>query len=196
MFCQTTIGEREVGVDQVGCTEVLVDQFGKEQLRFFGDRIAQQTIKFRVKLPVRRGRVDVVEPQPLTHKVSHESNRFRVIEHPFHLLRQDSSVGELPLACEFEKLFIWQALPQEVRQSTGQRKVIQFAGLTAKEQKLWRTEHRPNGSADHLRKFTSFINSWTSQIDKQLKLVGMQRAAKRPGADSCDDIGDAFERRL
>ena len=142
VFGQPAIQERELRVDQVGETEVLTDQLGEEQRGFASDRVAEQFVVFGVELFVRRGGVDLVEPQPLAKEVVDEPGRFLVVEHPVDLTGEHLGIREPGLAGQLEKLGIGHALPEEVRETVGQGVVVQLAGLLGKDHELWGTQHR------------------------------------------------------
>ena len=91
---EATIEEGEVRIDQVADAQVLRDEFGQEELRLTGHRLAEPAVVLGIERLVGRRRVHLVEPERLTGEVLDEPFALRIVEHPVDLACQYRSPSE------------------------------------------------------------------------------------------------------
>lgn len=101
----------------------------------------------------------VRQAQPLAREVCIECDGFRIAEQPVYLLSQHTRVMKLVRRSELEELLIRHRTPQEIGESIGQRKVIEFRTMLAKEQKVWRNENPLQADSHRLFKAVVLIQS-------------------------------------
>ena len=62
---EAAVHKCEIRVDQITDSEILRNEFDKEQLRLFGHRPAQQLVVLGIEFLIRCCRINAVEPKPL-----------------------------------------------------------------------------------------------------------------------------------
>src|SRR5262249_16186943 len=85
---QRVVDEREVGIEQVEDTAILVNDGSEEQLRLAHYRRPQGVVELREEVAVRRQRLEVAGLQPLRSEILGEGPGLAVVEHATHLRLQ------------------------------------------------------------------------------------------------------------
>ena len=136
MFGEPPVEEREFGIDQISCREILVDQLSKELSSFLQHRLTQYVIVLREKFLIGSRRVDILEPQPLIQKIVQEAIGLLIVEHSIHLTRQNVRFVQLVFRSEAEQLIVRQTLPEKVGKPCRQCVTLEFAGIACVKQEL------------------------------------------------------------
>jgi len=106
-----------VGGQELENAAVVAQLALEEQLGLSPQRLSQVVVEGRKQQPVRRGRAQVAQIQPLTGKVFRECARARVVQHPLHLLVQHRWVAQPTSHCQIQQRVVRNAAPEEERQS-------------------------------------------------------------------------------
>ena len=90
MFRQPAVEHREIGVDEIGQAQVVLQQLLEEQIRLLEHRALEHVVVFGIEDVARNGGVDLAQVEPLADEVLGERRRLAVLEHAFDLRRAAS----------------------------------------------------------------------------------------------------------
>ena len=95
---QPAVEHREVGGDEVGQAQVVLEHFVEEQLRLLDHRHLQHVVEFGIQDVAGFRGVDLAQAEPLADEVLGEGRRLRVLEHPLDLLAERVGLAQLASA--------------------------------------------------------------------------------------------------
>ena len=142
---QPAVEHREVGGDEVGQAQVVLQDFVEEQFRLPDHRHLQHVVELGVEDVAGLRGVDVAQAEPLADEVLGEGRRLRMLEQALDLLAERVRLAQLLLLGQAEQFLVGHRAPEEVGEPAGQREVVELARFLAQEQEVRRNQHAPGG---------------------------------------------------
>src|SRR5438477_6439621 len=122
------VQERVVRGQELADAVILPHLAVEEKLRFLLHRLPQVVVEIWEQVGVRRGIVQLPQPEPLAGKVLRQRRGPRISQHPSNLLLQHGWVAQLSSLRHSQELIVWNAGPEEERQPRRQLEIADPVG--------------------------------------------------------------------
>src|SRR5687767_15053197 len=137
------VEHREVGRDEIASGQIVPKQFGEEELRLGLRRLGEQVVEVIIAVEVRigRGGEHLAQVEPVIEERVDELARLRMGEQALGLCAQHVGFVQLATRGDGSQFVIRSRVPQEVRETRGERIIVEAAGLFLEANELRRAEY-------------------------------------------------------
>src|SRR5262245_29806534 len=125
MLGQTLVQESIIRIEQIEDTAVFPQNALEKQFGLLTECAAQAFIEIGKGLRIGAHSFEIPEMQPLPAEIADKGRRPLILQHPPNLLFQNSRVAQFFLFCQFQQPIIWNAAPEEKRESGSEIEIVQ-----------------------------------------------------------------------